>query len=844
VYGPGNKLARRLILIVLALAILLVGAVLAIAIVTSTEALRSLTQQNYTQQHTVLQRSLENRIDVIRADTAALAEEVDSRARWSRGQLRALIARELGSNEEVDPIHVHFYRAEGQSQIYNFDYVIPETSAPDLTLPLSRAVDLEDVPADAWIFDRATQNEPSWFGPAPALFGTTDDLVMSLAYPLSEPDGLLWVDVPISTFGGPLALFAEPNTDEIGEAARPSEYVLLLNSQQQVIAQHNVPAALTVEALTADFFAEDMTLDRISDPLNPALNVFLIADNVAGTTGWRLITVVPDVLLAEALSTVAVSRLLLITALGTMLLAYVVQRYVRQSVALPLSRLSRAAQQIGDGDMRYTLRHQDRPDEIGQLARALDSMKISLAHNYDELTASRNNLERRVQRRTQELDTARQQAQATANELRAVYDESLLVVSAYQLQTILQTLVQRIYTLLEASYTAVWLISDDGTKVRLVANTAEDKSKIGMQVALDTNNGLVSKAINQEKLVVVDDYPRWTGRSDLEVSEHMHQAMAVPLIFSGKVIGGVIVGRVHDAPFFEVDDQRLLRLFANLVSPAVRNAQLFVQRDRAVKEAQRANEVKTRFLASVTHELRTPLNLVINNMDFMRIGVFGDVTDEQKHRLDQTTRSAEHLLHLINDLLDVSKIEAGEMSLSRQETDLYTLLEDAIASTEVLLEQYGKQGQVALVTQIDEDIPRFPMDARRVRQVLVNLLSNAVKFTDEGQVLLRVTNRRYYIRFDVIDTGVGVAEDELDALFEAFERTRSAKENAIEGTGLGLPICKFLVEAHGGRIEVNSTVGEGTTFTFTLPTKPKPDSHESQQMSAMLGRSAASGDPT
>ncbi|MEL6272818.1 MAG: HAMP domain-containing sensor histidine kinase, partial [Chloroflexota bacterium] len=257
-------------------------------------------------------------------------------------------------------------------------------------------------------------------------------------------------------------------------------------------------------------------------------------------------------------------------------------------------------------------------------------------------------------------------------------------------------------------------------------------------------------------------------------------------------------------------------------------------RDEAVREAQRANHVKTRFLASVTHELRTPLNLVINNMDFMRIGAFGDVNEEQIGRLDQTIRSAEHLLYLINDLLDVSKIEAGELELYLQPTRIYTILDDVLANTEVLLEQYGKAGRVSFVTDIDEDIPEFPMDARRVRQVFVNLLSNGLKFTEEGSVTLRVTNRRHYIRVEVADTGMGIPDDELSKLFEAFERTNSAKEKAIEGTGLGLPICKFLIEAHGGEINVQSVLGEGTTFTFTLPMRQKRDAGESQPMTTLL----------
>ncbi|MEO1441249.1 MAG: HAMP domain-containing sensor histidine kinase, partial [Chloroflexota bacterium] len=363
-------------------------------------------------------------------------------------------------------------------------------------------------------------------------------------------------------------------------------------------------------------------------------------------------------------------------------------------------------------------------------------------------------------------------------------------------------------------------------------NTSEATDKIGTEVPLGT--GLVGRAAMEQQLLVVDDYPNWTYRMDIETSDVMHQAMAVPLMFSGEPIGAVIVGRTFESPFFEIDDQRLLRLFANLVSPAVRNAQLFVQRDEAVREAQRANHVKTRFLASVTHELRTPLNLVINNMDFMRIGAFGDVNEEQIGRLDQTIRSAEHLLYLINDLLDVSKIEAGELELYLQPTRIYTILDDVLANTEVLLEQYGKAGRVSFVTDIDEDIPEFPMDARRVRQVFVNLLSNGLKFTEEGSVTLRVTNRRHYIRVEVADTGMGIPDDELSKLFEAFERTNSAKEKAIEGTGLGLPICKFLIEAHGGEINVQSVLGEGTTFTFTLPMRQKRDAGESQPMTTLL----------
>jgi signal transduction histidine kinase len=292
----------------------------------------------------------------------------------------------------------------------------------------------------------------------------------------------------------------------------------------------------------------------------------------------------------------------------------------------------------------------------------------------------------------------------------------------------------------------------------------------------------------------------------------------VPLIYSGSAIGAVIAGRgPMDRPFNE-SEQRLLNLLANVVSPIVRNAQLYAQLDVAKQQAEAANEVKTRFLAGVTHELRTPLNLVINNMDFMRVGMFGEVNDEQRERLDQTIRSAEHLLYLINDLLDVSKIEAGEMELSIEPSELYPVLVDALDAAIAMM---PADSRVTLSADFPDELPQLSMDARRIRQVLLNLLSNAIKFTQEGEIVfqVRVTDER--VEFAVADTGMGIAPDELDAIFQPFERTHRSKSLNIEGTGLGLPISRYLVQAHGGELEVVTEVGKGSVFRFSLPLHPK-----------------------
>ena len=219
----------------------------------------------------------------------------------------------------------------------------------------------------------------------------------------------------------------------------------------------------------------------------------------------------------------------------------------------------------------------------------------------------------------------------------------------------------------------------------------------------------------------------------------------------------------------------------------------------------------------MTHELRTPLNLIINNMDFMRVGVFGEVNDDQRTRLDQTIRSAEHLLYLINDLLDVSKIEAGEMQLFFQPNELQPVLEDALDAT---MAQMDGTKPVALVAHIPENLPTVTMDARRVRQVLSNLLSNAVKFTAEGEVTFTVEANPDHIAFTVRDTGMGIPPEELANIFEAFERSTRAKEMGIEGTGLGLPISRYLVQAHGGDITGADRNGQGDNLPFYAAARP------------------------
>ncbi len=817
------------------LALLTMGLVLFIDLQTQRRATETALLEN----HLAIINLIRYEIDDIAQRVNAVAEQT-SPDNITVDSLRRSVVSAVGLGPNTNIVNIHLY---DEQNVITLDYHASGNPEARANTPLGGLNEVLALPPDEtyWLNIALTRDEAMWHGPFMPDYGTFDQLVMAYAVPLEV--GLLWAEVPVSVYDGIVRSFLETQG-----AGNVEGYAFMMTQAGDIIASIEPPNALPEvgnrlpgmiqlpgypEAVNNSQAGNLGIPTRMADPLDNRGQNYVLND-VIPRTGWRLVRVIPDTVLVDAVpprSTAAVIGIVIVALMG---IGYGINRYMNRVVLSPLKRLTTAAHTIGAGDLRYQIAHQNHTDEIGHLAVALEEMKSNLSQSYSQLEDWSSSLEQRVKVRTRELEIARRKAQASANELRAVYDESLLVVSAYQLQTILQTLMQRIHTLLDASYTAVWLVEEDQGHLRLVNNTSENKAAIGNTLRL--GEGLAGRTALEHKLQVVEDYPNWSYRETVEAAANLHQAMAVPLVFSNDIIGAVVVGRTYEAPFFEVDDQRLLRLFANLVTPAVRNAQLFVQRDQAMYEAERANQVKTRFLASVTHELRTPLNLVINNMDFMRIGVFGEVTDEQAARLDQTIRSAQHLLYLINDLLDVSKIEAGELELYIQENDLYILLEDVIANTEVVLEQHSKQGKVQFITAIDEDIPPFPMDARRVRQVLVNLLSNAVKFTDEGTVSLRVINRRHYIRVEVEDTGMGIEENEFGKLFEAFERTRSVKEKAIEGTGLGLPISKFLVEAHGGEISVRSDVGAGSTFSFTLPTRQRKDAAETQQMSTLLNR--------
>jgi signal transduction histidine kinase len=241
------------------------------------------------------------------------------------------------------------------------------------------------------------------------------------------------------------------------------------------------------------------------------------------------------------------------------------------------------------------------------------------------------------------------------------------------------------------------------------------------------------------------------------------------------------------------------------------------QADAARERAIKADQIKSQFLASMSHELRTPLNAILNFTEMMSLEMAGPVNDQQKDLLVKSLDSAKHLLGLINDVLDVSKMQSGMMSLFvEDDINLLTELEQVSATAQSLL----KDKPIRFVQDIDGDLPAISGDKRRIRQILLNLISNAAKFTEEGTITLSAKRRDANILFAVIDSGPGIAKDQQMMIFEPFTQTEAGIKHA-GGTGLGLPISKHLAEAHGGRLWVESDLGEGTAFFVELPVKPR-----------------------
>ena len=333
-------------------------------------------------------------------------------------------------------------------------------------------------------------------------------------------------------------------------------------------------------------------------------------------------------------------------------------------------------------------------------------------------------------------------------------------------------------------------------------------------VRVGLHDTLVGRAARERRPLQVPDL--------LEGADDPHLALlrdagwrcvaTVPMLRQDRVVGALLIRR--RAPGVIDDDTlELLETFASQSSLALTNAQLFRRLEQQSAELAVASRHKSEFLASMSHELRTPLNAIIGFSEVLLDRMFGDLNDRQAEYLGDIHDSGRHLLALLNDILDLSKVEAGQMVLEPGPVDLSTLLRSTLG----LVRERAARSALTLRLEDGDDLPVAEADELRIRQVVLNLLTNAVKFTPPGgTVTVRVDRRDTEVEISVQDTGVGIPPADRERIFESFQQGERVT-SAQEGTGLGLTLSRRIVELHGGRLWVESEEGKGSTFHFTLP---------------------------
>ena len=482
-------------------------------------------------------------------------------------------------------------------------------------------------------------------------------------------------------------------------------------------------------------------------------------------------------------------------AVATTALALVLGYAISWSLIGPVKLMETRLKLIAAGDLAQRVDVPNR-DELGGLAAQFNQMAIELEVRTRELTR-------------------------LVGELRALGEVSQAVSSSLELETVLETIVARAAQL-SAAHAGVIYEYDSATQelhVQSAYRLDDDLAEIMRVAPLRLSEGVAGRAVALrapfQVADVLDKHAYDVGRIRTAFERHGYRSVvAVPLLFEQQILGALVVWGKETGSFPpEVVD--LLQTFANQSVLAIQNARLYREIGAKSRQLGVASQHKSEFLANMSHELRTPLNAVIGFSEVLIDRMFGELNEKQEEYLKDIYASGTHLLSLINDILDLSKIEAGRMELELTDFHLPTAIDNAL----MLVRERAGRRSIALHTSIDHRFGHIQADERKVRQVVLNLLSNAIKFTPEGgRIEVGAQPKDRFIEVSVSDTGVGIAPEDQEAVFEEFRQVGAAAKK-VEGTGLGLALCRKFVELHGGRIWVTSEIGVGSTFTFTIPVR-------------------------
>jgi signal transduction histidine kinase len=516
--------------------------------------------------------------------------------------------------------------------------------------------------------------------------------------------------------------------------------------------------------------------------------------------GWFMFVELPiEEAYAPLYATLYRSVLLLLAGL---MLALSAGLFLARKMVVPIQALRRGAALIGAGDLSQRIAIKT-GDELEGLADQFNDMAGKLQESYADL-------ENKVETRTQAL------AQSVG-ELRALGEISKAVNSTLDLETVLNTIVSKATQLAATEVGAIYVCDDATGEFQLRATSGMGAELLA---AMKDQHAGLSRAVaaaaairEPQQVPDLRDLPP-DPVTEMIVRAGYRARLLVPLSAPEGVLGALVVRRMAPGAFAE-STVELMQTFAAQSVLAIQNARLFSEIGEKSRQLELASQHKSQFLANMSHELRTPLNAVLGYTELILDSVYGDVPEKARATLERIQSNGRHLLGLINDVLDLSKIEAGQLTLALADYSIKNVVHHVYGSVESL----ATSKNLALKVELPKDLPPAHGDERRLTQVLLNLVGNAIKFTDTGEVSIKTSTSDGTFTVAVQDTGPGIAEKDQNKIFEEFQQADASITKQKGGTGLGLAIAKRIIEMHGGRLWVQSEVGHGSTFSFTVPIK-------------------------
>jgi signal transduction histidine kinase len=506
--------------------------------------------------------------------------------------------------------------------------------------------------------------------------------------------------------------------------------------------------------------------------------------------------------------------LLALVALSLLTSVAIVWLYVGRNIVRRLTLLNNGMLAIAGGKLHAPVLAEG-SDEIAAMGRAVEIFRKNTLERNEllvERAQAADRLEREVKQRTAEL------AQSVA-ELRALGEVSQAVNSTLNLATVLSTIVSKAVELSGTQAGTIYVLDESSGEFRLRSTYGMDETLI---------SGIESSPVRVGDATIVDQAA--SKRAPVQIVDvlkddhaRVHKAilrggfralLTIPLLGIDRIVGALVVRRKKPGEFPK-ETVELLQTFAAQSVLAIQNARLFHEIEEKARELQVASQHKSQFVANMSHELRTPLAAILGYAELMQEGFYGEPSPKSMDALTRIRSNGKHLLGLINTVLDIAKIESGQFTLNMAEYDVQSIVETVRSATESL----AQNKKLTLKTDVAKKLPIGLGDEQRLTQVLLNLVGNAIKFTDSGEVQVTASAANSHFTVSVADTGPGIPPDQLTQVFEQFHQVDSSNTKAKGGTGLGLAISKQIVEMHGGRIWVESTLGRGSVFHMELPTR-------------------------